>query len=86
MTDGDVPRIIKDTGLKIVWMVVVLIKIGYTEGEAIWGNFIIILLQLSIIVIMMMIITNCLNLNCVAKTVLSALHILFNFLTTPHLK
>lgn len=58
MTDGDMLRIIKDTALKIGWMVVVLIKIGYTEGEAIWGNFIIILLQLSII---MMMITNLSN-------------------------
>lgn len=58
MTDGDMLRTIKDTDLKIGWMVVVLIKIGYTEGEAIWGNFIIILLQLSII---MMMITNLLN-------------------------
>lgn len=46
MTDGDVSRIIKDTGLKTGWMVVALIKLGSTEGDGIWDNFIIVTLLL----------------------------------------
>lgn len=50
MTDGDVSRKIKDTGLKTGWMAVALIKVGYTVGEAVSSNFIIILVLFSTII------------------------------------